>query len=165
MAISLQSAAPRAINIARLDIATYEQVEADTSLTQEAGAVVAVTAVVGSLGFLFRGQLWGFIASILIMLIGWGVWAWISAFIAERVFNIQTTNVGEMLRTTGYAYAPMLLGIVPYLGLLGMIWALVAVVVGMRQAAEMTTIQAIITALIGFLPAMIAMGIISAILT
>jgi len=155
----------RSVNVAKLDIPTIEAVEADESLTQEAGAVVALSTLVGSLGLLFTNGLWAFIASILIGLAGWAIWAWLAAFIAEKVFNIQTTNVGEMLRATGYAYAPRMLGIIPFLGFVGWIWSLVAVIIGMRQAGEMTTMQAVITAVIGFIPAIIALGIVTAILT
>lgn len=158
------AAMTRAIGVSKLDIPTIEAVEADTSLTQEAGTVVAAAALIGSLGALFTGKIWLFIASIIITLIGWFVWAWLSAFIAQKVFNKTTTDTGEMLRATGYAYAPQMLGIIPFLGFLGMIWSLVAVIVGMRQAGEMTTGQAILTAVIGFLPAIIAMAIVTAIL-
>lgn len=165
MSISPADALVRSVNIAKLDVPTFEAVEADTSLTQEAGSVVAAVAVIGSLGFLFQGQLWGFISSILVLLIGWFVWAWLSSFIAQKVFSKQTTDTGEMLRTTGYAYAPQLLGIIPFLGFVGMLWSLVAIIVGMRQAAEMTTGQAVLTVVIGFLPAVIAMGIVTSALT
>jgi len=77
-----------------------------------------------------------------------------------------------MLRTTGYAYAPQMLGIFAFIPILGwfasvggMLWSLAAVIVGMRQAGEMTTMQAVITAVIGFLPAMIALITVTAILT
>ncbi len=165
MAIDPAHAASTSFSIAKLDVDTFERVEADTSLTTEAGAVVGFVALVGSLGALFNGFVWLFIASIAITIIGWLIWAWLSAFIAEKLFDVQTTDMGEMQRATGYAYAPQLLGIVPFLGFIGMIWSLVAVIIGMRQAAEMTTVQAIMTALIGFLPAIIAMGIVTAILT
>lgn len=169
MAIEPARAVQRSMSIAKLDVPTFEIVEADESSTDEAGLVVAATAIIGSLGALFSGKLWLFIAGVIITLFGWFVWAWLSAFIAERVFNVQTTDTGEMLRTTGYAYAPQMLGVVPIigplLGFIGMIWSLVAVVIGMRQAGEMTTTQAVITAVIAFLPAIIAMGIVTAILT
>lgn len=163
--MNASSVLARCLAIARLDIDTFEAVEADKSLTSEAGTVVAAVAVVGSLGALFRGKLWLFVASIIIMIIGWMVWAWLSAFIAQRLFDKQTTDTGEMLRTTGYAYAPMMLGLVPFLWFVGAVWSLVAIIVGMRQAAEMTTTQAIVTAAVGFLPAVLAMAIVTATLT
>ena len=166
MTIDPARATARSIQIAKLDIPTFEAVEADTSSTQEAGAVVVVASIIGSLGNLFTGGLWGFIASIIILIAGWYIWAWLAAFIAEKVFDIQTTNTGEMLRTTGYAYAPRALGIIPFIGaFIGGIWSLVAIIIGMRQAAEMTTAQAIITAVVGFIPAIIGVGLVAALVT
>lgn len=165
MTATVQGAVSRSVEIAKFDIPTFEAVEHDRSLTQEAGAVVAVTAVVGSLGQLFLGNVWVFVSSIIIMLIGWVVWAWLSAQIAMRFFDKQTTDTGEMLRATGYAYAPQMLGIIPFLWFVGVVWSLAAIIVGMRQAAEMTTGQAIMTALIGAIPAIVAMAIVVAILT
>lgn len=165
MAVIPARALQRSVGVSRLDVNTFEAVEADTSSTAEAGVVVVVASVLGSLGSLFVNGLWGFIATIAILLIGWFVWAWLSAFIAQKVFNVTTTDTGEMLRTTGYAYAPRVLGIIPFLGFIGALWSLVAIIVGMRQAGEMTTVQAVITAVIGFLPAVIAMGIVTAMLT
>ena len=165
MAVIPARALQRSIGVSRLDVNTFEAVEADTSSTAEAGVVVVVASVLGAFGSLFVNGLWGFIATIAILLIGWFVWAWLSAFIAQKVFNVTTTDTGEMLRTTGYAYAPRVLGIIPFLGFIGALWSLVAIIVGMRQAGEMTTVQAVITAVIGFLPAVIAMGIVTAMLT
>jgi len=165
MAVIPARALQRSIGVSRLDVNTFEAAEADTSATAEAGVVVVVSSVIGALGSLFVNGLWGFIVTIAILLIGWFVWAWLSAFIAQKVFNVTTTDTGEMLRTTGYAYAPRVLGVIPFLGFIGAIWSLVAIIVGMRQAAEMTTTQAVITAVIGFLPAVIAMAIVTATLT
>lgn len=165
MTIVASRALRRSLAIARLDVPTFEEVEADTSSTQEAGAVVVISSIIGSIGSLFINGLWGFISTIIILLIAWFIWAWLSAFIAEKMFNIQTTDTGEMLRTTGYAYAPRVIGIVPFLGFVGFLWSIVAIVIGMRQAGEMTTGQAVITTLIGALPGLIAVGIVTAVLT
>lgn len=165
MAVIPARALSRSIGVAKLDVPTIEEVEHDESSTQEAGAVVVVSSIIGGVGSLFINGLWGFIAMVLIGLIGWVIWAWLSAFIAQKVFNVTTTDTGEMLRTTGYAYAPRVLGLIPFLAIVGAIWSLVAIIVGMRQAGEMTTMQAIITAVIGFLPAVIAMGMVTALLT
>jgi len=162
MAVDPTRAIQRSIGVSRLDVGTFETVEADESSTTEAGVVVAVATVVGSLGSLFTSGLWGLILTIGIGLVGWFIWAWLAAFIAEKVFNVQTTDTGEMLRTTGYAYAPRIIGIVPFLGFVGALWSLVAVVIGMRQAGEMTTTQAIITAVIGIIPYLIGISIVLA---
>lgn len=164
MAISLSDAVSRSVAISRFHIPTFEAVEADRSITTEAGAVVAVTALVGSLGQLFLGNGWVFVTSVPIILFGWVVWAYLSVLIAARIFGKQTTDTGEMLRTTGYAYAPQLLGIVPFLWFAGFVWSVAAIIVGMRQAGEMTTVQSILTALLGALPALLAMSVVIAVL-
>lgn len=153
------------MSIARLDVPTFEEVEADTDSTPEAGFVVVVSSLIGSIGSLFVNGLWGFIATIIILLAGWLIWAFVSAFIAKKMFKVETTDTGEMLRTTGYAYAPRIIGIIPFLSFVGFVWSVVAIVVGMRQAGEMTTGQAIITTLIGALPALIGLALVAALIT
>lgn len=165
MAVDPTRAIQRSIGVSMLNVDAFELIEADESATGEAGVVVVLATVIGSLGALFINGLWGFLITIALGLAGWFIWAWLAAFIAEKVFNIQTTDTGEMLRTTGYAHAPRVIGIVPFLGFIGALWSLVAVIVGMRQAGEMTTIQAILTAVIGFIPYLIGIGIVTAVLT
>ena len=101
---------------------------------------------------------------IIAMIGGWFVWAWSSAQIAERVFNVHTTNTGEMLRVLGYGSAPRALGLIPFLGFFALIWTLVTLVYGIRQAGEMTTGGAIITGVLGLIPTAVAMGLIYALL-
>ena len=165
MAVDPARALQRSIDIARLDVPTFEEVEHDTSSTAEAGAVVVLSSIIGSLGGLFVNGLGGFLGWLIVLVAGWFIWAWLSAFIAENLFNVTTTNTGEMLRATGYAYAPRVIGIVPFLGFVAWVWSVVCVIVGMRQAGEMTTTQAVVTALIGALPALLGIGIVSLIFT
>ena len=165
MSIDPARALQRSIAVAQLDVPTFEEVEADYTSTDEAGAVVVAASAIGAIGGLFSNGLWGLIAFLLIQLIGWFVWAWLSAYIAERVFEVQTTDTSEMLRTTGYAYGPRVIGIIPWIGwIIGFVWSVIAIVVGMREAAELSTTQAVITTLVGIFPATIAMLIVMSIL-
>lgn len=149
------------MNVAKLDVPTIEAVEADQTLTQEAGAVVATIALISALGLLFAGSIVGFILSIIVTLIGWGLWSWLAAFIAQNVFKSTTTDTGEMLRVCGYAMAPQLLGVLnfisPIFGVIGLIWSIVALVIGIRQAGELTTGTAVLTAIFAAVPWLIAM--------
>ncbi len=79
MAIDPTRALQRSIRIARLHVPTFEEVEADTSSTGEAAAVLVVSAIIGSVGSLFVDGSWGFLAWILTTIVGWFVWAWASA--------------------------------------------------------------------------------------
>lgn len=164
MAINPTRALQRSISVARLHVPTFEEVEADTSATGEAGAVLVVSAIIGSVGSLFTNGLWGFLAMIVVMIAGWFVWAWSSAQIAERVFGVQTTNTGEMLRVLGYGSDPRALGLIPFLGFVALIWTLVTLVYGIRQAGEMTTGGAAITGFLGLIPTVVAMVLITALL-
>lgn len=162
MTIDPTRALQRCISIARLHVPTFEEVEADTSATVEAGAVVAASAIIGSIGALFTGGFLGFIAWIIATIGGWYVWAWASSEIAKRLFKVPTTDVGEMLRVIGYGSAPRAIGAIPFLGLVALVWTLTAVVFGIRQAGEMTTAQAIVTAAFGMAPTLLAYIIILA---
>lgn len=150
----------RSIEIAKLEVNTFEEVEADHSATAEAGAVLVLSGIIGSIGAFFTGGLWGFLAMVVATIGGWYVWAWVSAYIAEKVFDVHTTDTGEMLRVIGYGSAPRALGLIPFLGLVAAIWTCVTLVVGIRAAGEMTTSGAVITAVLGLIPTMIAYGLI-----
>lgn len=165
MAIDPTRALQRAIRVARLDTATFEEVEADTSSTAEAAAVVVVSAIIGSVGSLFvDGGLWGFLAWIIATIGGWFVWGWASALVAERVFNVHTTDTGEMLRVIGYGSAPRAIGLIPFLGFVALIWTLTCLVFGIRQAGEMTTGGALVTGVLGLIPTLAAYILISVLL-
>ena len=151
----------RAIAIARLDVSTFEEVEHERSLTREAAIIVLIASIIGSIGGPPTGMR-PFIANVLINVVGWFVWSAIVAFVAQKMFN-ATTDRGEMLRTIGYAYGPRVLGLIPFLGFIGAVWSVVAVIVGIRQAGDFSTSKAVITALVGFIPYLISMGIIVAI--
>lgn len=82
--------------------------------------------------------------------IGWIVWAATTSFIGTRVFN-GTTDLGEMLRVLGFAQAPRVIGLIPFLGPVAAVWVLVASVVAIREGLDFSTRRAIGTAVGGWL--------------
>jgi hypothetical protein len=152
--------APRSIvdrmrGAALLDVATYEEVEHDTSATGQAAVVVALAAVAAAIGNLFRGGP-GLIGALVGYLVGWLLWSGITYFVGTRVFR-GTATWGELLRTLGFAQAPGVLlvaAIVPGLGWLVKsvvgLWLLVTGLVAIRQALDVTTGKAMLTALVGW---------------
>lgn len=149
----------RLLGAARLDVQIYEEVEADeTALGQAMGVVIlsSVAAGVGSSGY---GVL-GFFVGTVGALIAWFVWAGITSFVGTRLLPEPQTesDIGELLRTTGFSAAPGLLrifGIVPVVGWLvsfaAGIWMLVAMIVAVRQALDYkSTARAVGVCLIGF---------------
>jgi hypothetical protein len=142
--------AHRLIGAARLDAAVYEEVEADRTATGQAAVIVVLASVaagVGSLGLNVRDP-GGMIAATIGGFVGWVAWAVLTYVIGTRWLpGAQTrSNVGELLRTLGFAAAPGLLrilGVLPFLGgalyWLASLWMLIAMVVAVRQALDYTS--------------------------
>ncbi len=152
----------RAIGAARLDVATYEEVERDQSALGQAMTVVAIAGVASGIGSAVAsgGHGIGLFGGVIASLLGWFVWAFTIYLVGTRVLPEAETksDLGEMLRTTGFSAAPGVLGVlgvVPGIG--GLIvtvvglWQLAAMVVAVRQALDYTsTGRAVLVCVIGF---------------
>ena len=141
---------------AMLDIATYEEVEADRGATGQAFVVVVLAAICQGIGAIGGGA-GGIIAAVISAIVGWIVWSGVTMFVGTRFFG-GTGDWGELLRTLGFAQAPAvlaILGILPLVGgivkLVVMVWLLITGVVAIRQALDFDTGKAILTALVGWL--------------
>ena len=152
----------RMIGAAKLDVDTFEEVEADTSATKQAMLVVVLVAVATGIGLVATGGLSGVILGIVVGLGGWAAWAWITFYIGTKLLPTADTQAdwGQLARTLGFAQSPgvfKVVGLVPGVGLvifaLAAIWQLVAMIIAIRQALDYTsTWRAIGVALIGFIP-------------
>jgi hypothetical protein len=156
----------RMMRAARLDSNLFEEVEHDLNATSQAATVVGIVALCGGLGNAIAlaangntgAAVGAFIGQIIAAFIGWILWSYITYWIGTSMFKGVATP-GELLRTVGFAQTPGVLNIlafVPFLGgLVGFvagIWALVAGIIALRQALDITTGQAVITAVIGAIP-------------
>jgi hypothetical protein len=154
----------RVTRAAMLDVNLYEEVEADTSLNQEALIVVVLVSIASGIGAFLGGVLSGDIGPALLALIvtavlgvvNYYIWAYVTYFVGTNLFQ-GTADAGEMLRTLGYASGPRVLGILSFIpcagalaALAGAIWALVAGVIAVRQALDFDTTKAILTVIIGW---------------
>ena len=67
----------------------------------------------------------------------------VGAAVTHLMLLMLTTQRGPYTRTVetyGYAYSPMLFGVIPYLGaLVGFIWCVVVSIIGLREAHRTTT--------------------------
>ena len=135
----------RMIRAAKLDIHLYEEVEADQQALGQAMTAVILSSVAAGVATLssagVSGLFWGTFAA----LAGWFIWAFLTYFIGTRILPEPQTrsNVGELLRTTGFSSSPgvlRVLGVVPGLGSLvffvAAVWMLVAMVIAVRQALD-----------------------------
>jgi hypothetical protein len=145
---------------AMLDVATYEEVEHDESLTTQAAMVVILAAVARGIGGADDGNT-GLIIGVVAALFGWLIWAGITYLIGDKVFK-GTATWGELLRTLGYAQAPAILLVLAFLPAIGGvvqaivgIWLLVTGIVAIRQALDFDTGKAILTAFLGWLVAVL----------
>lgn len=152
----------RIAGAAKLDAQTYEEVEADSgALGQAIGVVIlsSLAAGIGSLlayGAVFQGLILGTLAA----LVGWVIWAFLTWFIGTRWLPEDQTeaNLGQLLRTIGFASAPGMLRILIFIPLLGPIiafiasvWMLVAMIIAVRQALDYrSTWRAIGVCIIGW---------------
>ncbi len=146
----------RMVGAATLSVPIYEELEHDRGATGQAAAVVAIAAAAAAIGAYHWGPI-GVAGAIVAQFVGWFVWAAITLFIGTRLFG-GTADMGEMLRTLGFAQAPGVLavvGIVPILGWAALpviaIWTLVAGVVAVRQALDFDTGKAVGTVFFGWL--------------
>jgi len=152
----------RAIGAARLDAATYEEVEADPSALGQAMAVVALASISAGIGSSLAsgGHGTSLVIVVLFNIVGWFVWAFVTYLVGTRILPTPETqaDLGQLLRTTGFSATPGILGIlggVPWIGGLVLfvvwIWQLAAMVIAVRQALDYTsTGRAVGVCLIGF---------------
>lgn len=159
----------RAIGAARLDAATYEEVEADPSAINQAMIVVVVSAIAAGIGAAEGGgasMLGGAVGA----LIGWFVWSATVYFVGTRLLPGPNTeaDLGQVLRTTGFSAAPGVLGVLGVLPMIGglvaivvALWQLASMVVAVRQALDYeTTGRAVLVCLVGFLAYALVFGLI-----
>lgn len=158
----------RMIGAAKLDIATYEEVEHDESATGQAAGVVAMVAAAQAIAEAGGGA-GPAIVGLVSAFVGWGLWAGVTYLIGDRMLG-GTATWGELLRTLGFAQAPGLLIVLAILPLgefirfaVG-IWVLVAGFIGLRQALDLGNLKTLITAVLGWLALVLVFAIPAAIL-
>jgi hypothetical protein len=152
----------RLIGALALDPPIYEEVESDPRATGQAMLVVvlaSVSAGIGAFGW-GNGSLRGIVFISALSLVAWAVWAVLTFIIGTQLMpEAQTSaDVGQMLRTIGFAAAPGMLrvfGVVPGATLpafaITSVWMLAAMVVAVRQALDYTsTMRAVAVCVIGW---------------
>ncbi len=155
----------RMIGAAKLEVKTYEEVEHDPNAMGQAIGVVVLSAVASGLGSL-GGGLSGLTTGIVFALVGWFLWAGIIFLVGTKVMPEPQTkaDLGQLLRTMGFAASPgvfNILGIIPLFGWIArigvMIWQLVAMIVAVRAALDyQKTEKAVLVCVVGWVAYMAA---------
>ena len=151
----------RIIRAAKLDVALYEEVEADKSALGQAMGVVVLSSIAAGIGNTSQAGLFGILMMVVAALVGWYIWAYLTYFIGTKLLPESQTKADhkELLRTIGFSSSPGLirvLGIIPGLQSIvfpiASIWMLIAMVIAVRQALDYTsTLRAIGVCLIGWI--------------
>lgn len=152
----------RLMGAAALDIAIYEEVEADRGATAQAFAVVVLSSVAGGIG---ASGLTGGAVNIAFMsmvaLLAWAGWALVTYTVGVYLLPEPQTHadVGELMRTIGFATAPgclRVLGVLPGVTIpvfaVTALWMLAAMVVAVRQALDYdSTARAVAVCVLGWI--------------
>jgi hypothetical protein len=156
----MASLTQRMLGAAKLDSATYEEVESDATATPQAMLVVVLANLAAGLSVARELGFGGLVVATLISLVGWLVWAFVAYFVGTRLLPGPRTqaDIGQLLRTIGFSATPGLirvLGIFPGLdwlvSLVAALWMVAAMVVAVRQALDYdTTGRAVAVCAIGF---------------
>jgi hypothetical protein len=170
----------RIMGVLTLRAPVYRQIAEDPNATTTAAIIVAIVSivsgvvgavVVSTIGNQLPAGVTGTptnpigyaIQTIIFGFIGWGVGSWVLAFVANALGG--KTNTGEMLRVFGFAQIFNLLSIIPCLGIIGWILGIVAAVIGIREAAEVTTGKSIVIGLIGLVVLIVVSVVIGLVLS
>ena len=154
----------RVVGALKLDANTFEDIERDPTAMGQAVAIIALAALAGSLGALWRLGFGSMLFSVCASLVGYLLWSVVVWAVGTKVMPDPATKAdfAETFRTIAFAASPGLIGVITIVPLLGsvlyflltpviMIWSLIAMVVAVRQVLDYTeTFKAVIVVLIGF---------------
>jgi hypothetical protein len=133
----------RMLGAARLERATYEEVEQDRRATGQALGVVVLSSLAAGLGL--GAGLRGLVINTVAAIVLWAIWAALVYWIGTRLLPEQDTRAdwGEVARTVGFAQTPGVLRVFAIIPILGDfvraatdVWVLIATVVAVRQALD-----------------------------
>jgi hypothetical protein len=155
----MSTLAARMIGSARLDAASYEEVEADHRSTIQAIGVVVASSVAAAIGTGLKDP-GSIIGLTLAAMLSWLLWVLLTLFIGTRLMPTAETHsdFGEVLRTTGFSASVGLLrvfglipGIGPFIFYAVTIWMLFTFVIAIRQALDYTsTMRAFAVSVLGW---------------
>ncbi len=157
----------RIMGVITLKAPVYREIADDLAGTQGAATVFIVATLISgffnrfadSAGIHFGEAIVGAIGGLVVGIIGWIFTSWVLSFVATQLGG--RTSFSEMLRVTGYVAVfnvisvVNILRIVPLLGFLAglitfvvLILSLIGYIIGVREAAEFSTTNAVITAIV-----------------
>jgi hypothetical protein len=168
----------RVMRAALLDRELYREVEADSSLNQEALLVVLVVSLASGISTFignliiqeFGAAVLGLLVSSAVGVANYYIWAYVTHFIGTNMFKGEA-EPGELLRVLGYASGPRLLSLLgfitclgPLVSFAGGVWALAAGFIGARETLDLDTTETLVSVVLGWLAILIVSGLVTGIL-
>ena len=135
----------RLVGVLRLDARAYEDIEHDRRATTQALTVVILGSLAAGLGAGLTFGPTALVRETIGGVAGWVMWAGVTYLLGTRVWpeSETRTDMGELLRTIGFSYAPSFFSIFGVLPLVGSavrvavaLWLLATTVVAVRQALD-----------------------------
>ena len=167
----MRSFSERIVGVAKLEVEAFEEVEEDETATGQAMGVVVLSSLAAGLGAMGVG-IGGMVVQVFEALLRWVLWAGLTYFIGTRLLPEPQTqaDVGQLMRTLGFAQAPGILRVVGGLPVIGgltnlivSIWMLVTMVIAVRQALDYSnTMRAVAVILSGFLIQLVVLAVLFA---
>ena len=161
----------RLLGAAKLKESIYEEVKLDTDATRQAMMVVILATLAAGIGqgVFGTGGLAVWVTIALFSLCQWVIWAFLIYIIGTRFLPEpqMETNVGQIMRTLGFAASPGLLrilgvlplslGVSPWVVLIPInIWCVLAMVVAVRLALNYETPgRAMVVCVLAFMVALL----------
>lgn len=163
--MNIGDVARRIVGVFAFSRATYREIETNKSLNREALVVMAVASILNGIGLMmYESTELGETAQMPVVRLALGVfgallvyllWAGFVGYLGSTYFK-ATTNVREMRRVLGYAWAPVGLGVLSGLGLgllpwaIGYLWAMLTGIVGAKEALDVSWGRTIGTVVVSF---------------
>lgn len=162
------------IRAVRFDATFYREAANDERYSQQALTVVLIVAALSGLGAFLGNVLTGAIFSALFGLIlgvalavaGYYVWVYVVHYIGSQFFQGRAT-APQLLRSLGYAYAPMALGVLSFIpcfgglvALVGSVWSLACGFFAVREVHQLDDGKTLITVIGGWLAVAIVTAIV-----
>jgi hypothetical protein len=163
------------VRAVRFDAAFYRESANNERYSQQALTVVILVAVLSGIGaFLSNliggnilGALLGLVLGVLLGVAGYYVWVYVVYYVGARMFQGKAT-APQLLRTLGYAYAPMALGLLSFIpcvgglvALAGSVWSLACGFFAVREVHQLDDGKTLITVIAGWLAVAIVTAIVA----
>jgi hypothetical protein len=179
----------RIMGVITLKAQVYREIADDTTATLQAATIFVIVTIIskffsglvevsgGTAHVSLLGAIISVIIGLIVSLIGWVFTAWVLSFVAGLLEG--KTNIGEMLRVTGFVQVFGLVSILTILNLISTalgclttpitlavaVLTLIGYVIGVREAAEFTTGKAIITGIVAVVVNLIVVLVIGGAIT